>query len=306
MENPWILAFVVFLTQVIFIWSRTWNINAIAEKNMKAVLISGAVIHWAWLLSIAIGAYSMREILLDFQWHDVPVVLGSTFGGLYGSWLGMKQKIAKDLKAKLFRQAGQAAAGTITSSPITEDDILVKKDEFYSKTAFNYDKNKFFWPANYEKFNDRIKSMYLSPGKWLNIQVPASVNLPFPVEGINFKEMILMVDQFHKQFQLPMKNQGHLNYEMMIEELQEYRDAVIANDDVEKLDAVTDMLYLILGIIRKEGFENLIEIAFSEVHYSNLSKGDLKGEPIFKENGKLGKGPNYKKPRLKEIVALKK
>ena len=85
----------VFLTQLIFIGSRTWNVRAIAKNDMAAVLLSGAVVHLSWLVSIAIGAYSMTEIMNNFELKYIPIVICSLVGGLVGSVIGMKNKKSK-------------------------------------------------------------------------------------------------------------------------------------------------------------------------------------------------------------------
>lgn len=83
---------IVFVTQLIFIGCRTWNVKSIAAKNIPHVLFSGALVHISWLVSIAIGAVSMHEIIANFQWQFVPVVIASLTGGLLGSYLSMKSK----------------------------------------------------------------------------------------------------------------------------------------------------------------------------------------------------------------------
>ena len=83
---------IVFLTQLIFIGCRTWNVKAIASKNLAGVLISGAFVHLAWLVSIAIGSVSMHEIMTNFKWEYVPIVACSLAGGLLGSYIGLKEK----------------------------------------------------------------------------------------------------------------------------------------------------------------------------------------------------------------------
>lgn len=86
------LTITVFLTQLIFIGCRTWNVRAVSKGNLKHVLVSGAIVHLSWLASIAIGAVSMNEIITNFQWEYIPVVLGSLSGGLIGSWVGLKER----------------------------------------------------------------------------------------------------------------------------------------------------------------------------------------------------------------------
>lgn len=86
------LCITVFITQLIFIGFRTWNVRAVADKNLPHVLISGAVVHISWLVGIAIGAKSMNEIISNWSWEHVPVVVFSLAGGLLGSYFGMKKR----------------------------------------------------------------------------------------------------------------------------------------------------------------------------------------------------------------------
>lgn len=83
---------IVFMTQLIFIGCRTWNVKAIASKKIPQVLISGTFVHLSWLISIAIGAVSMHEIITNFEWSYLPIVACSLIGGLVGSYLSMKSK----------------------------------------------------------------------------------------------------------------------------------------------------------------------------------------------------------------------
>ena len=86
---------IIFLTQLIFIGCRTWNVKAIAKNDLKQVLLSGTFVHLSWLVSIAIGSVSMYEIITDFQISYLPIVLCSLTGGLIGSWIGLKDKFKK-------------------------------------------------------------------------------------------------------------------------------------------------------------------------------------------------------------------
>lgn len=93
MNNILLMTITVFVTQVIFIWARTWNVKSIAANNLKDVLLSGAVVHLAWLVSITLGVVSFKEIMLHFEWQYLPVIVGSLTGGLIGSYLGLKEKM---------------------------------------------------------------------------------------------------------------------------------------------------------------------------------------------------------------------
>lgn len=83
---------IVFVTQLVFIGCRTWNVKAIAKNNIPQVLISGSIVHLSWLVSIAIGAISMHEIITNFQLNYLPIIACSLSGGLIGSYLSMKIK----------------------------------------------------------------------------------------------------------------------------------------------------------------------------------------------------------------------
>lgn len=52
----------------------------------------------------------------------------------------------------------------------------------------------------------------------------------------------------------------------------------------------------------KNGFDVILLEAFEEVHRSNMSKLGKDGKPIFREDGKIIKGPNYFRPNLKQFV----
>lgn len=87
-------------SQLVFIGFRTVNVKAIADNNLTKALTSGTIVHWAWLVSIGIGGYSMSEIILNFDWSYVPVVICSTVGGLIGTWLGLKTKSNEKTKRR--------------------------------------------------------------------------------------------------------------------------------------------------------------------------------------------------------------
>jgi len=48
--------------------------------------------------------------------------------------------------------------------------------------------------------------------------------------------------------------------------------------------------------------EDVFMEAFDRVHNSNMSKLGADGKPIYREDGKVLKGPNYKAPDLSDLV----
>lgn len=61
---------------------------------------------------------------------------------------------------------------------------------------------------------------------------------------------------------------------------------------------VTNLLESVNGMFK----DDTIGEAFIRVHKSNMSKLGDDGKPIFREDGKVLKGPNYKKPYLLDLV----
>ena len=90
----------------------------------------------------------------------------------------------------------------------------------------------------------------------------------------------------------------------MKEENEEYLYAANNNDMVEVADALGDMLYILCGTIIEHGMQYKIDEIFSEIQNSNMSKLGIDGNPIYREDGKVLKGPNYFKPDIKGILDL--
>jgi predicted HAD superfamily Cof-like phosphohydrolase len=88
----------------------------------------------------------------------------------------------------------------------------------------------------------------------------------------------------------------------MAEENSEYIEAANNGDLVEVADALGDMLYILCGSIIEHGLQDKIEDIFNEIQRSNMSKLGEDGQPIFREDGKVLKGPNYFKPNISKIL----
>lgn len=119
------------------------------------------------------------------------------------------------------------------------------------------------------------------------------------------------VKEFHTAFGLGVsetpkadlgENTNLLRYNLMKEENEEYLEAVQNNDSIEIADALGDMLYILCGTIIEHGLQHKIEEVFDEIQRSNMSKLDHDGKPIYREDGKVMKGPNYFKPDFSKIL----
>ncbi len=93
-----------------------------------------------------------------------------------------------------------------------------------------------------------------------------------------------------------------LRYNLMKEENEEYLEAAQNNDPVEVADALGDMLYILCGTILSHGMQHKISEVFEEIQRSNMSKLGSDGKPIYREDGKILKGPNYFRPNIASIL----
>lgn len=125
------------------------------------------------------------------------------------------------------------------------------------------------------------------------------------------KKPIKAVTEFHNAFRLSVEYKPksdisseitELRYNLMKEENEEYLQAVKSNDLIEIGDALGDMLYILCGTIISHGFQDKIEAIFDEIQRSNMSKLGADGKPIYREDGKVLKGPNYFKPDIEKIL----
>ena len=127
---------------------------------------------------------------------------------------------------------------------------------------------------------------------------------------IIMKKQIEYVTKFHNTYKLgysetPIANLGNsknkLRFSLMSEENEEYLEAANNDDIIEVADALGDMLYILCGTIIEHGMQDIIEDVFDEIQRSNMSKLGEDGEPIYREDGKVLKGPHYFKPNFKKF-----
>ena len=91
-----------------------------------------------------------------------------------------------------------------------------------------------------------------------------------------------------------------LRYDLIKEELEELKEALDNKDIKEVADALADILYVTYGAGHAFGID--LDKCFEEVQNSNMSKLGSNGKPIYNEQGKVMKGPNYFKPDLSKFL----
>ncbi|MBA23089.1 MAG: hypothetical protein CMP52_07110 [Flavobacteriales bacterium] len=125
------------------------------------------------------------------------------------------------------------------------------------------------------------------------------------------KNELEAVQLFHEAFNLEVNEKPtvevsekikELRFNLMKEENEEYLEAVKNNDLIEVADALGDMLYILCGTILTHGMQHKITEVFEEIQRSNMSKLGQDGSPIYREDGKVMKGPNYFKPNIEAIL----
>ena len=99
---------------------------------------------------------------------------------------------------------------------------------------------------------------------------------------------------------MPDFNLAALRLDLIEEEVQELRDGLGRGSLLEVADALTDILYVVYGAGHAFGID--LDDCFHEVHSSNLTKLGEDGRPIYREDGKVMKGPNYREPDLDQFI----
>ena len=126
------------------------------------------------------------------------------------------------------------------------------------------------------------------------------------------KKQLNAVKDFHDTFGLNYNDSPtvdlekkiiELRFNLMKEENDEYIEAARNKDIVEVADALGDMLYILCGTIIEHGMSDIIEDVFDEIQKSNMSKLGADGKPIYREDGKVMKGPNYFKPNFSKFFS---
>jgi len=115
------------------------------------------------------------------------------------------------------------------------------------------------------------------------------------------EKFLVAVGQTPPPFTVAENPQSLLYKELMREEIKEFWEADELNDDVERLDACFDMIWVIVGYARSRGWE--MDKAWIEGAKSNLSKIDPEtGLVKRREDGKILKPEGWTTPDFTKFV----
>ena len=94
--------------------------------------------------------------------------------------------------------------------------------------------------------------------------------------------------------------------ELIVEEFKEFLEAdgmmfrTGPQPRADCLKELADLVYVCYQYAENQGWD--LDEALDRVHKSNMSKLDEDGNPIFRKDGKVLKGPNYAPPNLEDLV----
>jgi len=118
-------------------------------------------------------------------------------------------------------------------------------------------------------------------------------------------EELKKVMEFHKKFKVPIapeptlisENRFELRYNIIKEEIEEYKQGGEKQDLENIAKELTDILYATYGTILEHGLQDKIEEIFAEVHRSNMTKE-------YRQY-KVAKGEDFSKAELGQILEKK-
>ena len=120
----------------------------------------------------------------------------------------------------------------------------------------------------------------------------------------NFEKVKAFMNTFGQEVKektkFPNEKIIKLRYNLIKEELEELKEAIEQKNIIEIADALTDILYVTYGAGHAFGIN--LDKCFNEIQESNMSKLGEDQKPIYNENGKVMKGPNYFKPNLNKFL----
>lgn len=121
------------------------------------------------------------------------------------------------------------------------------------------------------------------------------------------KRALQLVEEFHLAFGAPVlgapkfvPDRSGLRISLILEEAREFSEAATRGDLVEMADALGDLAYVIAGAALEFGIP--LDRVLEEIHRSNMSKLGADGKPIYREDGKVMKGPNYTPPDIEGVL----
>lgn len=107
--------------------------------------------------------------------------------------------------------------------------------------------------------------------------------------------------EFRQAYSVTNSSSGTLIQKSLIdEEWSEFHEAFYFESEEAQLKELCDLVYVCYQFAANKGWD--LDEAMDRVHKSNMSKLDENGQPIYRQDGKVLKGPNYKPPNLTDLL----
>ena len=107
--------------------------------------------------------------------------------------------------------------------------------------------------------------------------------------------------EFRDAYFVPTGPKQRMTQKSLIdEEWSEFHEAFYFEEKEAQLKELCDLVYVCYQFAANEGWD--LDEAMDRVHKSNMSKLDENLRPIYRQDGKVLKGPNYKPPNLTDLL----
>lgn len=158
---------------------------------------------------------------------------------------------------------------------------------------------------DFHELRGTLEVMFGDLSRELKYLIEDVENQPMPIQWVED------VKEFRRCYGIntPAKTAEEIKtkFKCVNEEFYELYEALIRSyfaPSVKILDGICDLLYTTIGLALALGCD--IEGAFAEVQRSNMTKLGADGKPIYREDGKVLKGPNFEPPRLEPYLPKEK
>ena len=116
------------------------------------------------------------------------------------------------------------------------------------------------------------------------------------------QSLMAMAESFRAAYGIISSSEQTATQKRLIAE--EYREfdwaTAVGDPKWDQLKELADLVYVCYQYAANEEWD--LDEAMKRVHESNMSKLDEYGNPIYREDGKVMKGPNYAPPNLEDLV----
>lgn len=125
------------------------------------------------------------------------------------------------------------------------------------------------------------------------------------------EKIISKIKEFHsvfgieesKEFGYVDPKRDALHYDLLIEEVEEFREACENQNEEKIIDGIGDVIFVAISSAIERGMGDILVDVIMEISRANISKkGSTKGENIYREDGKVLRSPNYTPPDIKSII----